>query len=289
MSDFRHHAPDRHVPDGPEPSTHGSAGEFLDLEAQALQEFTHTLMAWIRETVTTPPQHILDLGSGTGAGTFQLLDCFPAAQATAVDSSAQLTERLQQRAATAGQADRLQTVEADLNDGLQSIAGFDFVWASSSLHHLKNPDRLLAEIAQALPADGWFVIVESEDVPWFLPTDIGIGRAGLESRCHELLSRRHAEHTPHIAADWRELLTSAGLNPHAERLFELDLSEPTEPIRRFAYGLFRMLRQAAAASFDAEDLATLDVLLDQNDPRGLTNRDDLVLSTVRKVWLAQPA
>lgn len=60
-----------------------------------------------------------------------------------------------------------------------------------------------------------------------------------------------------------------------------------EPARRYAQGLFGLLRGAAQDRLDAEDVAVLDVLLDGTDPRGLARREDLTLHATQRTWAAQ--
>lgn len=64
---------------------HGQA-EILDLDAEALAEHIASVTAWL--PLKNEPRQIVDLGCGTGAGTFALLECFPEAHVTAVDASA---------------------------------------------------------------------------------------------------------------------------------------------------------------------------------------------------------
>lgn len=168
--------------------------EMIELEAEALRSLTDMVTEWVAGVVATPPRHLLDLGSGTGAGTFALLRRFPRARVTAVDSSPQMLARLEQRGVELGQSGRLAAIRADLDDALPAIDDVDLVWASSVVHHVSHPDRLLAQVATLLPAGGWFVVVEAEDVAWFLPDDFGIGRPGLERRCTSC-SRSTAPHS----------------------------------------------------------------------------------------------
>lgn len=213
---------------------------------------------------------------------------FPSARLTAVDFSPQMLARLERRGDRLGQSERLAAVYADLDDGLPAIDEVDLVWASSLLHHLSHPDRLLAQVAALLPPGGWFVAVEAEDVAWFLPEDLGIGRPGLERRCHELLSEHRAAHSPEIGSDWGTRLTSAGMVVQAAKVFDVDLSPPLpEPARCYAQGLFSMFTGAARDRLDAEDRAGLDVLLDDKDPRGLARREDLTLRATQRTWAAQ--
>jgi SAM-dependent methyltransferase len=59
-------------------------GEILDLDAEVFAEHIAAITEWL--PIQTPPRQIIDLGCGTGAGTFALLDRFPEAQVTAVDA-----------------------------------------------------------------------------------------------------------------------------------------------------------------------------------------------------------
>lgn len=266
----------------------GDLTQMIDLEAAALSDLTDTVTEWVAETVAIPPRHVLDLGSGTGAGTFALLRRFPSARVTAVDSSLQMLARLERRGLELGDCGQLAFVHADLDDGLPQIDGVDLVWASSVVHHLSHPDRLLAQVAALLPADGWFVVVEAEDVPWFLPDDLGIGRPGLERRCHELLSEHRTTQSTGIGSDWGARLTTAGFAVQTPMVFEAAVPSPLpEAAIRYAQGLFSMLREVKPDQLDAQDAAVLDVLLNDTDPEGLARRQDLTLRATRKTWAAQ--
>ena len=68
----------------PQVNADGQA-EILDLDAEVLAEHIASITEWL--PVETSPRHIVDLGCGTGAGTFALLTRYPEAHVTAVDSS----------------------------------------------------------------------------------------------------------------------------------------------------------------------------------------------------------
>jgi SAM-dependent methyltransferase len=262
--------------------------EMIELEAEALRDLTDTVTEWVAGTVATPPRHLLDLGSGTGAGTFALLRRFPDARVTAVDSSPQMLARLERLGLEQSHSSRLAVVRADLDDGLPRIDGVDLVWASSVVHHLNHPARLLAQVAALLPVGGWFVVVEAEDVPWFLPDDLGIGRPGLERRCHELLAEHRDAQLPNVGSDWGARLTTAGFTEQTAKVFEAEVPPPLpEAAIRYAQRLFRMLREVERDRLDTHDVTVLDVLLNNIDPRGLARRQDLTLRAIRKTWAAQ--
>ena len=66
--------------------------ELLDLDAEVLAEHIASIVAWL--PVGPGPRRIVDLGAGTGAGTLALLEHFPEADVTAVDSSVEHLQRL---------------------------------------------------------------------------------------------------------------------------------------------------------------------------------------------------
>ncbi|WP_030605673.1 class I SAM-dependent methyltransferase, partial [Streptomyces rimosus] len=83
------------------------------------------------------PARILDLGSGPGTGSLALIRQFPAARVTAVDISPHMLHRLQKQAAARGVADRISTLEANLDEPWTKIkegGPYDLIWAAAFLH-----------------------------------------------------------------------------------------------------------------------------------------------------------
>ncbi|MFI5984574.1 class I SAM-dependent methyltransferase [Streptomyces sp. NPDC051555] len=290
------------------PSSHGhahghahapeSAGshdqtEILDLDADVLAEHTDSLTAWL--PVTAAPRRIVDLGCGTGAGTFALLARFPDAKVTAVDASAVHLDRLRERARELGLADRIRTVRADLDGEWPDLAGPDpagpeLVWASASLHHMADPGRTLRTVRGLLAPGGLFAVVELAGFPRFLPADAPRERPGLEDRCHAALASRHTEHLPHRGADWGPELAAAGFTVEGERTIAVHVDGDgagAGAVGRYALSSLGRLRDGAAATLDARDLTALDRLLDTGGPGSILRRDDLAVRTERTVWAAR--
>jgi len=263
--------------------------ELLDLDAEVLRSYLGEVTAWIGElTAARAPRRMLDLGSGTGAGAFALLERFAAAHVTAVDLSESNLRRLAEKSVTRGWESRVEVVQADLDATWPAVGVIDLVWASSSLHHLAHPDRVLDEVCAALRPGGLAVIAELNSFPRFLPDDIGIGRPGLEARCHATLAAWTAAEVPLMGADWGSYLSRAGLCLEAERRFVIDLTAPLPPSTgRYAQASLRRLRAGLDGQMNAEDLAVLDVLLDSDGPEGLIQRNDLSVRAVRQVWVGR--
>ena len=257
---------------------HGQA-EILDLDEQVLAEHIASIVGWL--PVEASPEQIVDLGSGTGTGTFALLNRFPEARVAAVDSSAEHLHRLRDKAHAAGLDDRVWTVEADLDGAWPDLGTPELVWASASLHHMADPARTLRQVRELLAPGGLLVVVELAGFPRFLPAG---ELADLEERAHKASDRWHAERMPHRGADWGPMLTSAGFTVTRERTVTVHIEQSdSDAVGRYALMSLRRLR--GSVTLPAEDLATWDRLL---GPEGVALRGDLVVRTERKVWVAQP-
>ncbi|MFF0224287.1 class I SAM-dependent methyltransferase [Streptomyces sp. NPDC004629] len=288
MTQAHQHTPHRGAQHG-HPQDHGAGGqaEILDLDAEVLAEHLASITAWL--PLKSAPRHIVDLGCGTGAGTFALLDRFPDAHVTAVDTAAGHLQHLREKACARGMAERVRTVQADLDDTAWPGLGLPgLVWASASLHHMAHPDRALRKVHETLAPGGLFALVELAGLPRFLPESAPEDRPGLEERCHAATDRFHAEHVSHRRADWGPMLTAAGFTVEGERTVAVHIEgSRSEAIGRYALGILRRIRGTAAGMLCAEDLAALDRLLDTDGPHSILRRDDLAVRTERTVWAAR--
>lgn len=269
-----HAGPHRHEHPGREHPAHDddAMADVLDLDAAVLGAWLATatdLVASHRPDART----VVDLGAGTGTGALALARRLPAATVVAVDRSPAMLGRLRAAAAGAAVADRVRTVESDLDatpPDLGVAAGTaDVVWAASSLHHLADADRVLRAAHDALRAGGLALVVEL-DAPRVLPDDLPHA-PGLGSRLAAAAStwNRHP--------DW---------GPHLERAgFVLDAVHhlTTEGADgRYARTWLGRARTGLADRLAPADVAALDRLLAQH-PATL---DALPLRTDRTVWVA---
>jgi SAM-dependent methyltransferase len=281
----RHHPGDESRPDG------GSAAmiELLDLDAEVLHAYLADVTDWVYDLAADLPcRLILDLGSGTGTGALALAQRFQGADVVAVDVSAEMLERLKAKAGMLGVADRIRTVQADLDAAWPGIDTMDLVWASASLHHMADPDRLLADVFDAIRPGGILVVVELDSFPRFLPDDVGIGRPGLEARCHAAVDACLAEEMPQLGSDWGPRLSGAGFDIEAVRHFAIELAPPLpSSARRYAQVSLQRLRSGLDGQASADDLATLDALMDSVGPNSVLRRDDLSVRAARTAWVAR--
>jgi SAM-dependent methyltransferase len=257
----------------------------LDLDAEVLAGQLHAVRADIGRLVDSPVRSILDLGAGTGTGTFGLLRHFAGAHALAVDSSEEMLERLRRRADHLGLRDRVSTLRADLDDGLPELEPVDLAWASASLHHLANPDRTLARLVEAIRPGGLLAVVELAGFPRFVPDDIPGG--AVEARAHALLAADRAVDMPAMGSDWGMRLTRTGLVVETDRPIVVDLPPPSPPVvGDYAAATLMRIRAAVADRLETTEREALDALLD-GGTSDVRRRSDLRVTTERRLCVAR--
>jgi ubiquinone/menaquinone biosynthesis C-methylase UbiE len=264
---------------------HDEAGlaDLLDRDAEIL-DYLDEVTAWVSSHAARAPRTIVDVGAGTGTGTIALAQSFPTAEVIAIDRSSFMLERLQESAGEEGMSHRVHVVQADLDVAWPGdVAAADVVWAASSMHEVADPDRVLRDIYAALKPGGVLVIVEMDTFPRFLPDDIGLGKPGLEARCHEALTKLEWNVHP----DWRPYLERAGFDFVEQRGFTVE-AQPAQPaIGRYAQTNLLRIRSAVEGKVNSEDLGTLDRLLTDDGPDALLRRGDLSIRAPRTAWAAR--
>jgi ubiquinone/menaquinone biosynthesis C-methylase UbiE len=280
-----HGHPDGHQHD----DSDTSFADLLDLDADVLRSYWTDALAWVRQAAAdNPVQRILDLGAGTGTGAIALARLFGEAEVIAVDASEQMLDRIRRKAQDEGLAERVRTVRADLDEDWPALGPIDVTWASMSLHHLADPDRVLADILAATRPGGLLAVAEFTESLRFLPDDLGFGRPGLEARLLAALDIERAHSLPELGSDWAARLTAAGFTLLGERSFAIEL-EPPQPAATIDYarGWLQRVRSRTAQSLSPEDRDALAVLLDDDGLRSLPRRDDVRVSGCRTVTLAR--
>ena len=289
MSDPQHHHHQQpgHDTEGVPDET--AMAELLDLDAEVLHAYLSDVTNWVHERAGDRPcRRIVDVGSGTGAGALALLQRFAESEVFALDTSEALLTSVAAHARERGVADRIHPTQANLDDGWPEIGSVDLVWASSSLHHMADPDRVLADVFAALGSGGLLVVAEMDGFPTFLPDDIGIGVPGLEARCHAAAARAHADVLPHLGSDWGTRIARAGFTVEAERSFSIDLTPPLPPATgRYARAFLQLIRSHLEGRISAEDTTTLDNLIHSDGPDGILQRGDLTVRNTRTVWVGR--
>jgi ubiquinone/menaquinone biosynthesis C-methylase UbiE len=276
-----HHGPHEGLPSA-------AMATLLDLDADVLHSYLFDVTTWIRQQAADiPHRRILDLGAGTGTGTIALAQRFDGADVIAVDRAEEMLTHVRAKALDLGFADRIRTVQADLDMAWPAIEPVDVVWASNSLHEMADPGRVLKDVFATIHPGGLLAVAEMDSPPRFLPEDIGLGRPGLESRCHDALEHERAGSKPRLGQDWGPHLEQSGFAILAKRIFIIDLTPPhSASTGRYAQAYLRRIRPILEGRIATDDLAALDTLIDSDGPDGVLHRDDLVVRGTRTAWIA---
>lgn len=264
------------APDAPDEA---ALAELLDLDATLLGGYLSQAADVVAEHVEGAPRLIVDLGAGTGVGAIALARRFPGAAVVAVDRSRAMLDRVEDAARAGGLSDRVSAKEADLDAGWPPIEGPDLVWASSSLHEVADPGRLMRHVLGALVPGGLFVVVEMDSLARFLP----VGAQGVESRMHDVLDRVGWNHHP----DWEPHLQRSGFQVVGRRTLTTEAGAGIPEAGDYADRYLRRMRSAVDAELPTADLAVLDGLLDRDSPHAVLTRADLTVRSSRTLWVAR--
>ncbi|MGW0947367.1 class I SAM-dependent methyltransferase [Streptomyces sp. NPDC002623] len=265
----------------------------LEAQAELFMPLYERALSWLGKEVTEPGL-IVDVGSGPGVVSCLFAETFSGARVMAVDGSAPLLERAQQRADRLGYGDRFGTLTGELPGVLDELDyPADLLWAGRSLHHLGDQGAALRAFAERLAPGGTLAIMEGGLPPRFLPRDLGFGRPGLEARLdalqEEWFARMRTELPGSVAEteDWAALLGAAGLKHFRTRSFLLDLPAPaSDRARAYIATSLSRLRDVVGDTLDSDDRATLDRLLDPQDEAGLHRRADVFVLAAHTVHTA---
>lgn len=276
-------APHAHAHHGTSHDAHSQdLPELLDLDAEVLGAYLPAVTAWAAEHAGHV-RTILDLGAGTGTGSVAVAQRFPEARVVALERSPVMLDRLAATGRAHGLTNRLEVVCADLDEDWPDLGPADLIWASSSLHEVSNPARVLRSVHDGLRPGGVAVVIEMDALPGLLPDDVGSGRPGLEARCHAALAAAGWNGYP----DWAPTLAAAGLEVVEQRRFPVEVGPGDPRAEAYARAGLRHQRLSLAGALEAEDLATLDRLLADHGSDAVLSAARLSVRGRRIAWLAR--
>ena len=237
-------------------------------------------------------RRIIDLGCGPGVGTTLLARAFGSATVLAVDGSRAMLERAEARAARAGHADRITSLQLDLDHERQSLGRCDLLWAAMAIHHAEDEVATLARARSRLEPGGLLCVLERAD-----PTSIRLagelGRPGIwdrvvaargawfENARKSLPGAMNAEAYP-------SMLAEAGLELVDERRLASTVSAPQDAathefIARHLAGTVRDLSSVA----EHRDVEALGELVDATLPFPAGRWDDAEVTFSRRLFIAR--
>ncbi len=284
------HADHRRAPGGQD---WGELGAHLELEAEVLSPYLDEAVSVLKALAASGPEpirRIVDIGAGPGVAATALAEAFPDADVVAVDGAAALLTRASERAERLGVRHRITVMPRDLEGGLGALGPVDLAWVGMVLHHLARPADLLRELHGMLRPGGMLAVTEFGLPTRILPDDLGFGEPGFAGRHRDAVAAAIEAHLPPGAMqiDWPAMLQATGFQMVARRTIAVDLPAPlTAAVRRW---VSQSLRRSAAVAHDrlsADDRATLAILTDPADPRGVLHRADVEVHAGRSFFVAR--
>ncbi len=269
-----------------------------ELEGELLLSFVTDSAQWIAELRgpgSLPVQRVIDIGSGPGVGTCELARLFPDARVVAVDGSPAMVDRTTQRAAAHGLDRRITAHLAEVPGGLDGLDPADVIWASMSLHHIGDETNALRVLGGLLEPSGLLAIAEVAEPMRVLPDDLGIGQPGLADRLDRAESTWFTAMRASLSGsvpttDVASMLTSAGFDVVGSRIARTRFDPPLSDVAsQVVLGRIRRLRQQLDELLDDDDLRTLDLLSDAEDPRSVVRRPDTFITASRQIVVARPS
>lgn len=267
-----------------------------ELEGEVFAEFLAAAVGRaveLRGTDAPLVRTVLDIGSGPGVGTCQLAELFPLAEVTAVDSSPSMLERVAVHASERGLGGRVHTRLGELPGGLDGLEPADVIWASMSLHHVGDEVAALRALASVLAPAGVIVVSELAEPLQVLPEDLGVGAAGLAGRIEQagrawFAAMRHGLPDTVESSTYEEMVAAAGLEVVEAWTQVEHLTAPlSDGARRLARDHVRRISGQVVDHLSADDLASLAILGDDDDPRGVIHRPDLEVVASRRLLIAR--
>lgn len=267
-----------------------------ELEGELLVGFvtgTGELVRDLRGSDTPPVRRVLDVGSGPGVGTCELARLFREAHVIALDGSPATLARVRQRAGEHGLGERISTHHAELPGGLDELAPVDLIWASMALHHVGDEVALLRAMHDLLEPAGIIAIAEVAEPMRVLPDDLDVGRPGLAERLEAagttwFAAMREGLDGAVPSADVASMLASAGFDVVDSRTVYERFDAPLpDAARQVVLGQLRRNRTHLADLLDDEDLAAIDVLTDDDDPRSVARRTDVFVAASRQIVIGR--
>lgn len=229
---------------------HSTLGRLLDLDAEIHEDMLNEALDLIDGHLGgSPVRRVLDVGAGTGTGTFSLSSRYPEAEVIALDANPSMTQQIDAR--VAGQ--RITTLNRPLSAMGLDAGSVDLAWASSVFHEFDDVAGAFAALSEAIHPGGLLAILEMDGPPRVLPNQYD----ELESRLRSLA------HADAPQTEWSSSLRAAGFELLQKHTLLSDQELPGDGVGGdYARMELRRLAHHAAHGLNPDQSATLSQILD---------------------------
>jgi ubiquinone/menaquinone biosynthesis C-methylase UbiE len=145
------------LPRRPEPEVMDDSDEVEAYASAAAEAFLDSIdNTLVEQVIALAPERgrLLDLGCGPGGIALKLARRLPGVTVFGADYSLNMIRAARRAAAEQGLAERAHFFVADANRLAFPESSFDFVLSNSLLHHLREPVRVLKEMARVARPEG---------------------------------------------------------------------------------------------------------------------------------------
>lgn len=277
---------------------HRSEHSHHPLHLQSEQEqlwYTRTV-----EQLTAPSNRLLvDVGCGSAPMAIELARVLSEeVKVLALDSNPDALAVAAANIEQARRTGRVTLIEHDLTDGVDAVrdqlTGADLIWASASLHHVGDQQKVITELAGLLGEGGLLALAEGGLAERHLPWDVGVGEPGLELRLEAAqggwFARMRAELPGSVPMPygWPTALRKAGLGgvTTASTVFEEPTPLKPAAVEAVLHDLAQRTEKLGSEGFiDESDRSAWEKLLDPHGPAWLGRRDDLFSLSARTLYV----
>jgi SAM-dependent methyltransferase len=196
------------------------------------------------------------------------------------------------RAERLGLDQRITTRRLEFPDDLESLAPADVIWASMVLHHIGDERSALRQLRRLTRPGGLLALIEHL-APVRVVADDELGRPGLWQRLdaawtHWFTDMRATLPGSTPSGDYAEALADAGFEVVVVKTLEVSHGAPLDDAaRQYARRQIEGARQRLTTYAEADDLAALELLLDDHSPDGIMRRGDAIVRTTRHLYIGR--
>ncbi len=248
----------------------------LDLDAQVHERVLDDALDALREHIDFDEvRRVMDVGAGTGAATIRLSDRYRNAEVIALDTSADRSRQITERAEREGRA-RVRVLNRPVLASGLPAGSVDLVWASSVFHEFDDPAAVLAELSTLIRPGGVLAIMEMDAPPRVLP-----------DRYHDLEQRlRQLAHADAHQPEWTDAVLAAGYERLEKRTLSSDQQLPAQGIGGdYARAELQRLALHTIDDLTAADRTALSRVLDAGSAH--PEPVDVHIRGTRSLWIAR--